>query len=300
MRLRVARMCERTFVDLMASRTIILLPLLLVLVHFPLSNQVECELYANGACCENRCFCQAGYYGQHCEMFNSCYQIKCKNGGICENSTATCKCVNGFIGSTCSIIDCGRNGIYDPNTGRCKCRQGFTGKHCEHCAKSKMAGRTHVCCPTNMIEYPYTLLAISDDMIYKFLSGFNGGRPCTLQNATLLDGSLLDCSCMPLSSVETTKQKKTATDDDDVAFVIEEAIRFVSNQFDPSLLAEIVDNVNSLTVINSPSTVDDIPSDDASTASVIVLCLVISISAFSLFVVSVWALWKNSRSNVKS
>lgn len=109
----------------------------------PCQNDSECLGLGQT---EYFCFCNPGYTGQHCELFESdpCETLfPCENDSICTSTSPTefsCECLPGFMGTTCSIdIDecaqqpClnGASCVDGIDTFRCECLPGFAGYLCE-------------------------------------------------------------------------------------------------------------------------------------------------------------------------
>jgi len=152
----------------------------------------------NGICCRNKCSCYPGYSGILCEEKENCYGIDC-NKGSCNSTTGLCECPQSYKGERCEEMDCGQNGLFDKALNGCVCIEGFGGSYCEQCSKKPMydpLNKTYVCCPTNIKENPFVLVAATDDLLYRYLGGLMANSECVFPNTTLNNGKMkLDCSC---------------------------------------------------------------------------------------------------------
>ncbi len=98
----------------------------------------------NGATCENefddfKCACANNYEGNRCEKkISNCYEVKCFNGGYCDEKTGKCSCITDFTGEKCEIKPnktnpCSSNpcikGVcsYVQNGYKCYCLPDYTG-----------------------------------------------------------------------------------------------------------------------------------------------------------------------------
>jgi hypothetical protein len=91
---------------------------------------------------QNHCFCEDGFYGALCNMrVESCFASSldnspCSGNGMCDSSSAACKCATGFFGSHCASripTHCEAGGIPDVRfqNATCICPFGTAGAHCE-------------------------------------------------------------------------------------------------------------------------------------------------------------------------
>lgn len=62
-------------------------------------DSFDCGEY--GSTFMNKCLCQTGYSGEHCEVADRCITngVHCKNEGVCEDGS--CGCVNFYQGEHC-------------------------------------------------------------------------------------------------------------------------------------------------------------------------------------------------------
>ena len=89
--------------------------------------------------------CQAGHCTVEADLETCCAQdpcanVRCENGGTCTSTDGSCKCAEGFTGSTCAInVDecqgnpCGSHGVCADRVGfyECTCDAGYSGKDCD-------------------------------------------------------------------------------------------------------------------------------------------------------------------------
>ena len=89
--------------------------------------------------------CQAGHCTVEADLETCCAQdlcanVRCENGGTCTSTDGSCKCAEGFTGSTCAInVDecqgnpCGNHGVCADRVGfyECTCDAGYSGKDCD-------------------------------------------------------------------------------------------------------------------------------------------------------------------------
>lgn len=63
----------------------------------------------NGGSCENefdnfKCSCSEKFTGERCETsVSKCLEMRCFNGGVCDDDTGLCRCLSGFSGANCEI-----------------------------------------------------------------------------------------------------------------------------------------------------------------------------------------------------
>jgi len=124
----------------------------------PCSSQGTCGL-TGGPGGEAKCTCNAGYYGEACELTcPSANEVTCSGNGVCQNpdkqktaaptpnglvappvplpiSKPVCKCSPGYTGPDCSLrcsSGCSGNGECSlvNNLARCMCQPGFVGFDC--------------------------------------------------------------------------------------------------------------------------------------------------------------------------
>lgn len=116
-----------------------------------------CNGHATAAEFDSYCSCQKclmGYYGEHCEQFDSSGDVCNGNGKepywfnapVLSGKGGGCDCKDGFYGRRCDLTkeadECsGHGSIY--GFGTCECDEGYAGFDCEYTAESAVCGTSH-------------------------------------------------------------------------------------------------------------------------------------------------------------
>lgn len=93
--------------------------------------------------------------------------IDCGSNGQFNEQTGTCRCVEGWSGSTCTIKNCGETGHYNYTSQKCECNLGYTGSYCNECGGAP-DGKVFMCAgPKGEFEdYHLTILDKKLGFIY--------------------------------------------------------------------------------------------------------------------------------------
>lgn len=159
-------------------------------------------LCANGGRCLNtygsfQCFCNSGYYGQYCEIYDPCRLSPCMNGGSCLSTS-----VYPYWQCLCPTLYTGKNLFCIINIKKTFERDIFTpGPRCEivslGCSSNPCRTGTCISLPNGGYQClcPPMMTGINCDIPWLPCSS----NPC-LNNATCLTVSLTNytCICPPL------------------------------------------------------------------------------------------------------
>ncbi|UJR35334.1 hypothetical protein I4U23_028095, partial [Adineta vaga] len=175
---------------------------------------------ANGGRCINSygsyiCFCNSGFFGTNCEIYEPCRALPCINGGTCASMGTypfwQCICPTLYTGSRCEITSLGcssnpcRTGTCTSlaNGGyQCFCPPLLTGINCDipslPCASNPCLNNA-TCLTLSLTNYTcicpprYTGLTCSQQIIYCPVNPCQGNSTCIINPIT----GLQICQCPP-------------------------------------------------------------------------------------------------------
>lgn len=142
------------------------------------------------------------------------FSLGCENG-LYHNETGQCLCLTGYYGSNCShsTLSCDTDGTmtFDQYTGECVCKEGYSGTLCNECADSPEndGGETkmYICYPTGYDEYPYALIAVSQNTLSKYMYSSPTNIRAVLPLHKETDSTQCSCDCRLITTGSTMIRK---------------------------------------------------------------------------------------------